>query len=275
MLRFRSSGRQPLEQLAELTHLLTIASQSSSRCACSAAWYRRRASPAESRSGVGTQGSSGRARGRLVGQDPGAVLSQHRGPGHEVKACQVLADCRSSPHLGAYWMGHLLPCSKSCPHRADDTALPAGESPHRIDAIPGWGRGMLAGVHRGRSTDPKTVAVEPNRSTGSSPPFRLRDRVASHCPPAGGLALPGRRPPPIPPRRSPTGPTLGLGHQLVVGRLFHPRASGDRVGHSGWRTGSCGGRRLVPTVASRNDALRASSDFTRSLPHAGFTDLLL
>jgi hypothetical protein len=111
----------------------------------------------------------------------------------------------------------------------------------------------LAGVHRGRSTGPKTTAVEPNRSTGSSPSFRLRDRVASHHAPAGGLALPGGRPPPIPPRRSPTRPTLGLGHQLVVGRLFYPRASGDRVGHPGWRIGSCGGRGLVPTVAAERE----------------------
>ncbi len=149
-------------------------------------------------------------------------------------------------------MSRLLPCSKSRLHRVADTVLPARQSPHRIDAIHGRGRDMLARVHRGRSTGPKLTAMEPSRSTGSSPPVRLRDRVASHYPLAGGLTLPGRRPPPIPPRRSRIHPTLGLGQQAVVGRPFLSRASGDPVGRSGWRAGWYGGRRPVPGAGLRS-----------------------
>jgi len=147
-------------------------------------------------------------------------------------------------------MSRLVPWSKSCTDRDADTVLPAGQSPHRTDAVHGRGRRMLAGLHRGRSSDPKTTALEPNRSTGSSPPFRLPDRVAGHSPPAGGLALPGRCPPPIPPRRGPVRFGSGTGHRLVVGRLFHPPASSARVGHSGQRTGSCGSRGRVPAAAA-------------------------
>ncbi len=143
----------------------------------------------------------------------------------------------------------LLPCSKSGPHRVADTVLSPGQSPHRIDAVRGRGRSMLAGVHRGRSTGTRITAGEPSRSTGSSPPFRFRDRVASHCPRPGGLALPGGRPPPIPARRSRTRPTLSLGRRLAAGRLLHPRAFGDRVGCSGRRMGSRSGRGLGPAVA--------------------------
>jgi hypothetical protein len=149
-------------------------------------------------------------------------------------------------------MSRQLPCFKSCPHRVADSVLPAGKSPHRIDAIHGPRRRTLAGVHRGRSPGTKSAAVEPGRSAGSSPPIRLRGRVASHCPPAGGLALPGRRPPPVPPRRSRSHLTLGLDDRLAVGTRLHPRAPGDRMGHSGWQTGSCGGRGLVPAVAAES-----------------------
>lgn len=124
---------------------------------------------------------------------------------------------------------------------------------------------MLAGLHRGRSSDPKTTALEPNRSSGSSPPFRLPDRVAGHSPPAGWLALPGRCPPPIPPRRGPTRFGSGIGHRLVLGRLFHPSASSARVGHSGRRPGSCRGRGRLPVAA----ACQAEAGPVWPLPGAG------
>jgi hypothetical protein len=164
----------------------------------------------------------------------------------------ALALRRSSPHFGAYWMSRQLPCLKSCPHCVADSVLPAGKCPHRIDAIHGSRRGTLAGVHRGPSPGANSVAVEAGRSAGSSPPFRLRGRIASHCPRAGGLALPGRRPPPVPPRRS-RAPPPGRGHQPASGTRLHPRASVDRVGHSGRRTGSCDGRGLVPAVAAERE----------------------
>ncbi len=113
--------------------------------------------------------------------------------------------------------------------------------------------------------------MEPGRSTGSSPPFRLRDRVASHYPRAAGLALPGRRPPPIPPRRSPIRPTLGLGRQLVVGRRFHPGASGDRVGRSGGESGRAvvadWSRRWRRSADRRHALHRRSWSCLRSLQH--------
>ena len=129
---------------------------------------------------------------------------------------------------------------------------------------------MLAGVHRGRSTGPKTTAVEPHGSTGSSPPFSTPRPSRESLPACRRAPLPGGRPPPIPPRRSPTRPTLGLGHRLVVGRLFHPRASGDRVGHSGWRIGSRGGRGLVPTVAADSEPETGTAS---PRPGAGFRSI--
>ena len=121
------------------------------------------------------------------------------------------------------------------PHGVSRAVLSAGESPYPIDGIQGSRRIGLVGIRGGGSRDATAAAGTRHHSTGTPPPLRLGDRVAIHVRGAGGLAVPGGNPTPIPLGRSPIRPALGPDQPLAgASRLV----STDRVARSGGSIGS-------------------------------------